>query len=232
MLLVHPTDIDGAPAAASPPRRAWATWAVAGLAASAFVVDRVACWSLEHGGRLIGERAGRAITLAVASSRCYRDADRFQPWQPWTSALIHDGWWQLLAGLAAFLVAGRAVERELGAAALVTAILTLAPISGTAAILLGGDPGIGGVAVGLLALMLCRRPRARVQWGVSYYAVTVVGHVPLFSLALTDVIAGFLAQDAARCLIHHQATPWASWLAAGLAGAALGFGSRRYGPRA
>ena len=132
----------------------------------------------------------------------------------------------------ALLLAGRAVERELGAAALIAAALTLAPISGTAAILLGGEPGLGGVAVGLLALMLCRRPRARVHWGLSYYAVTVVGHVPLFSLALTDVAAAFLAQEAARCLIQHQAAPWGSWLAVGLAGAALGFGSRRYQARA
>ncbi len=229
MLLVHPVAIETTPASTAGARVLWATWAIALAVAMAFACDRLAAWSLTHGGPL-NENAARTCSLAVASARLYPQPELFSPWEPWSYPLVHDGWWHLLADLAALLLVGSALERRLGSTALVATALTIAPIVGAAAIITRSEPGLSGVVCGWFALLLARDSHAQVRWAMSYYAITVVGQVPLVRVPLAVVFALFLAQEGTRLAWTHHGSPWAWWGAAIIAGAALGHASRRLQP--
>ncbi|MBA2482240.1 MAG: rhomboid family intramembrane serine protease [Planctomycetes bacterium] len=236
MLLVHPAAIEAPPGqeaeAAVRATTCWATWALIAVAIGTFALERSAAWSLSHPNGILEEAHARALSLAAASARLYAQPELFEPWQLWSHALLHDGWWHLLANVAAVLLVGRAIERRLGAVALIASALTIAPISAAAAILAGGEPGSSGVVCGWFALLLVREPQARVRWGLSYYLVLVVGHVSLCRLPLSTLWLAYLVQEGLRWSLAGQPAPWAWWAAATLAGAVLGHASRRWQPAA
>jgi membrane associated rhomboid family serine protease len=223
-MLLHPTAVDG-PA----PRRAPAAWSLAALALVACALEHLAGWSIAHHGPL-GERAARAISEAAADGRLYRDDRLFEPWQPWSYALLQEGWWQLGGALAVVLLVGRALEAELGTAALIAGALAITPLGGIGALIGIGEPGLGALACGLFGLALARRPAARVRWGLSYYAIVEVGHVPLFRMRLAEVATLYVASDLLRCWLHRTPVPATGYLAAAFAGAALGLVSRKLRP--
>jgi membrane associated rhomboid family serine protease len=220
-MLIHPLGVEGQPGL----RGAWCSWALVALLALSFALEHLAVWSVTHQGPLPMD-ASLFLVSRVADARISQDASLFEPWQPWTQVLMQEGYWQLLAALPVLLVLAAALEADLGWAAMLSGCLAIMPVSALGAVAYLGEPGAGGLICGLFSMLLARRPRARVPWVLSYYAVLEVGRLRLGSTPVWLLGALFVIQDLLRCLLHHQPPPLLSWALAGVVGAALGFSSR------
>jgi membrane associated rhomboid family serine protease len=222
--MLHPTTSRRAGEGLAP-----ATLALLALVVAAFLLQLFASHAMLRPG---GDAPRWAMMTAdvAAQARLSSDPALFEPWQPWSHVLVQEGWWQLVASVLGLMAAGVAIEGELGGAALAIACLAVLPLAAAGGVLGGGEPGAGTLVLGLLAVALARRPRVRSRWGVSYYAVTEVGHLHLLSAPLWLLGGLFLVQELARCLVHQAQPPLLAWLGALAGGAALGALSRKLLP--
>jgi len=70
-------------------------------------------------------------------------------------------------------------------------------------------------------------PKAKVRWGMAYFAVLVLGYVPLFRLALPWIALAFLVAAGATHWQDAPAAHLAGVAGAFLAGVVLGLAGRR-----
>ncbi len=173
-----------------------------------------------------------AIATTAAEAHLDHDTALFEPWQPWTHVLVQQGWWQLAGGLLAVMAAGFSIEGELGGPALMIACLAVLPLAAAGGVIASEDPGISSLALGLLLVVLGRAPRSSCRWGLSYYAITEIGHLPLCSVPMWLLALIYLVQEAVRCLVQGGHLPLLAWFGAIVAGLTIGVVSRRLLPPA
>jgi hypothetical protein len=232
----------GAPEPVLPPRPAPATGILIAALAAVALLDLLAGGRALHAWPVMPERVARAWLDLSGHLPLYQDPELFAPWQLWTAALLHDGWfgrpgawfftaWQLAADLAVALVAGRALERALGSASFAALLLLLAPLAGAIHLRHPGTLALGTAAALAVALaaaawgfFLAHRLRA----SLVYWMVVAVGAVP-FHLHLRWLALLATGLELARLVLvragdlREQAV---GLLAALLLGFALGAGAR------
>lgn len=194
--------------------------ALAALVAAIFLVERLA------GLDLLGERAARLAADLGAAARLYHDGALWGFWQPWSAALLADGWWGLAAIAWALLVPGRALERAYGAAALALLALMAAAAGSLVHLALAGavasQPGCDPLGLGLAAAATAALPGARLRWGVAWYAVLSLGWRPLWAMPLAAGAGLYLLQAGLHALAGGDPLAGAAGLlaaaAAGIAG--------------
>jgi membrane associated rhomboid family serine protease len=230
MALILPSAVEPPEPSAWPTRSTVVVWVLMALIAVHFAVTRVVALDHARHWGLIDEQTFRALTYATTVWSLYPEPGLFAPWQLWTYALIHDGWLELALNLVILALAGRVVERWIGSAAFIGAVLTLAPLAAVIHLLVERDDavltGADGLAMGVMGMALALFPKARVQWGLAYYAVVVVGWLPLFRVGLPWVaLAGLIGLVALR---HGQLLPTTiADVGALAAGVVLGLAGRR-----
>ncbi len=189
MVVITPIQVTNIPPA--PDRSTPVIWIWLSLVLSLFVVEKIVVLDYTYGFNLLPKQFFTAITFVVASWSCYSDSALFAPWQLWSHVIVHQSWWQLAIEIALIVVIGRTLERALGTLAMGMALLTLAPMSATLFLLVGGNSilvGGHGLCLSMLGVAVGRYPRALVQWGLGYWLIIVVGYLPLFVLALPTMI--------------------------------------------
>jgi hypothetical protein len=180
------------------PGRARLAPALAVLVGGAFLAERLAAW------HAAGDSGTRLLAAAGAALRLYGDDRLWHPWQPWSAALLADGWWGLVAALWTLLVPAAALERSHGPAVLAALAAVLAAL-GSAAYLASGagpldGPGCDPLALGLAAAAAAALPGERLRWGVAWYAVVAVGWRELARTPLALGAALLLGQAAAHAV--------------------------------
>jgi membrane associated rhomboid family serine protease len=198
----------------------------------------VGLWLAERGAALLllsGWLPARAVLDLTAAGRAHPDPTLFAPHQLWTGALLHAGVLHLVLLLPVLPAAAAAVERALGARGLLLALLALLPATVLAELALAWpaavagpvEPGLSGVVVGLLALVLGLYPRATAAWALGWYAVVRVGWRALPPLPLPLLIAGVVVADHLAALIEGRLPPAPAHAAGLVLGLVGGFLLRR-----
>ncbi len=231
-IILLPTALDPLVPSPGPARPATVVWMVVALVAMQLLVSRLV--DLDHSGHwgLVGDRAFRVVTFTTSSWTLYSDPALFNPWQLWSYVLVHDSWIAAILNLLVLAVVGRAVERWIGALSFLGATLTLAPLAAVIHLLLSGRDdtvltGADGLAAGVLGMAWALFPKAKVRWGMAYFALLVLGYVPLFRLALPWIALAFLAATAATHWQDAPAAHLAGVVGALSAGVVLGLAGRR-----
>lgn len=229
-VILLPTAVETSEPPLDRPRLALVTWILVALIVIHFLVTQLV--ALDHARRwgLIDEHTFRAVTYATTVWSLYPEPGLFAPWQLWTYVFVHDGWIELALVVTMLALAGRTVERWLGSAAYLGALVTLAPLVAVLHLLVGHDDevltGADGLAMGVLGLAWALFPAARVRWGLAYFAVIVLGYQPLFRMAMPWLALLWLA---ALVAVHHD-QPVPAIVSAGgalAAGVVLGLAGRR-----
>lgn len=204
------------------------TWTIAAVAIAGAVLEHAAGEALSRAGP--SPAWAEAVADWAARARLYPDEALFEPWQPWSHVLVQEGWWQLAAGVLGLLASAGVLEGELGGAALAILLIVSLPLAAAGTVLGGGEPGLSTLVIACFAAALARRPFLQLRWGLSYYAITEVGHVPLLRMPLALAAAIYLSSELWRCHFHQITPPALGWLGAAAAGACLGVVSRRLLP--
>lgn len=198
MLLILPTTVEAPELDGVSQQTPAVTWMWFALIAAVFVLDRALMLDLTTGWKAIPAGFFVGVSYVLASWSLYADPALFEPWQLWSHALVHDGWLMPLLNLALVVALGRPLERLLGSVTFGGATLLLVAVSGLVFLALdhqGYHVGAGGLVSGLCGLGWALTPRGAVRFGLAYWAVIMVGHVPLFTVGLRSLILVYLVID-------------------------------------
>ena len=231
-LILLPVALEMPAASGGPSRPATVVWMLVALISMHLVVVRLVDLDHQWHWGMVGDQVFRVVTFTSSTWSLYSDPALFAPSQLWTYALIHDSWAEAIVNLLVLAVVGRAVERAIGAMAVLGAILTLIPLTAVVQLVLASREdavltGADGCAAGILGMAWAMFPAGRVRWGMAYFAIVMVGYVPLFRLPIAWIAVLFLA---AMGIIHwHDAVGvrLASGIIAMLAGMVLGLAGQR-----
>jgi membrane associated rhomboid family serine protease len=231
-IILLPTALDPLAPAPGPARPATVVWMAVALIAMQLLVSRLVDLDHREHWRLVSDHAFRVVTFTTSSWSLYSDPALFNPWQLWSYALVHDSWVAAILNLLVLAVVGRAVEQWIGALSFLGATLTLVPLAAVIHLLLSGRDdtvltGADGLAAGVLGMAWALFPKAKVRWGMAYFAVLVLGYVPLFRLALPWIALAFLVAAGATHWQDAPAAHLAGVAGAFLAGVVLGLAGRR-----
>lgn len=142
------------------------------------------------GARGLVEPVVRSAGLIEATWTLYADPALFQPWQLWTWVLVGSSWGLWLGNCALTVVLAVAAERRIGSRWFLAALVILLPVAAGVHLLIGGvsppfiQVGAGALVTGLAGLGWGLMRPVRLQLGLGWWAVLVVGWIPLFSLSL------------------------------------------------
>jgi membrane associated rhomboid family serine protease len=206
-------------------------WTWLALVLALFTIERLVMIDHDLGLGMLPRELFAGVTFVVASWSLYSDPALFDLWQLWTHVLVHPSVWLLALEVALMLVVGRAVERAMGSLTLAACLASLAPLAGISTLLVGPPEVMAGglpLLLGVLGLGLGRFPGASVRWGVAYWAVVVVGHVPLFVLPLRTMAIVVLILSVWLAPVHATVVTAVASVVVLLAGAGLGAASRRF----
>lgn len=231
-LIILPVALEPSDAQSFPPRPATVVWMMVALIAMHLVAVRLVDLDHQWHTGLVSDHIFRVVTFTSSTWSLYSDPALFTVWQLWTYVLIHDSVVEALINLVMLAVVGRAVERWIGGMAFIGAVLTLIPLAAVIHLMLANRDdevltGADGLAAGVLGMAWALFPCGRVRWGLAYFAVVMLGYVPLFRLSLIWIAVLFFASMG---VIHwHDAGIYRliSDAAALLAGVVLGLAGRR-----
>lgn len=148
------------------------------------------------------------LTALLSRGRIAVDPDQgfFHPVQVWTTAFFHDGWWQGLPLLVAWLAIGGRLERQWGSLRTLALALVVSPIPASMLLIAGGEAlqfGLAPLVMGAGGALYARDPSCRLRWSLWYMLPWAVGWRRLSSSLLIPM-GVLIIYEGTRSLIFQE----------------------------